>query len=102
MKLAADFVVEAVTDRRCEEMQHDLMLRFAIERALITIGEALNQLHHSAPQIAEQIGDWKKVIGFRHILVHGYKFLDENIVWDIATVDVPVLIQQLTQLLSDD
>ena len=102
MKLAAEFVVSAVANRQREDIHENLMLRFAIERELITVGEALNQLHQIAPEVAEHIHDWKKVIDFRNILVHGYKVLDEDIIWDISKTDVPRLIEKLTELINYD
>ncbi len=47
MKIAAEFVVNTLANRQREEFEQDLILRFAIERELITVGEALNQLHPS-------------------------------------------------------
>jgi len=100
MRAAAEFVVSALADRHREELDQDLMLRFAVERELITVGEALNQLHRSTPELAEQIERWRDVVGFRNILVHGYDILDMNLVWDIAKNDIPRLIAKIDTLLE--
>ncbi len=100
MKLAAEFVVNTLANRQREEFEQDLILRFAIERELITVGEALNQLHQIAPEIAEQIDRWKDIIGFRNILVHGYDILNTNLVWDIAQKDIPELLAKIETLLQ--
>lgn len=36
-----------------------------------------------APQIAEQISEYRNIIGFRHVLVHGYSNLDPATVWNV-------------------
>ena len=38
---------------------------------------------------------------FRNILVHAYDLVDHTIVWDIATVKVPILRQEVFDILAD-
>ncbi len=102
MKLAAEFVVSTLANRQREEFEQDLILRFAIERELITVGEALNQLHRVAPEIAQQVDRWEDIIGFRNILVHGYDILNTDLIWDIAKKDIPGLLAKIQFLLEAD
>jgi len=97
----AKFVSEALEKRVREDLDCDQLLRFAVERELITIGEALSQLHRVAPEIAEQINDWKDIIGFRHVLVHGYDILDMDVMWDVIQDDLPKLIEKVESLLAE-
>jgi uncharacterized protein with HEPN domain len=62
----------------------DVKTRAAVERKLLNIGEALNQAHHLNDQIQTKITDFRKIIGFRNILVHGYFGVDDALVWDIV------------------
>ena len=48
------------------------MARSAVERQFEIIGEALGQLARLDPAMAERITDFRRVIAFRNILVHGY------------------------------
>ena len=42
--------------------------------------------------------EWTKIIALRNILVHDYYVIDENIVWNIITVDLPKLKNQIISL----
>jgi len=41
-------------------------------------------------------------VGFRNILVHGYTSIDNSLVWQLATSKVPLLLSEITDLLSDN
>jgi uncharacterized protein with HEPN domain len=97
----AEFVTELLASRSVTALDTERVLRSAVERELMVLGEALYQLHRLAPNIAEQIDRWDDIIGFRHILVHGYAVIDMQIVWDIVTDDLPVLIRQVRSMLAE-
>jgi len=97
----AEFVVGALEDRVREDLDQDQLFRFAVERELITVGEALNQLHRVAPEIAERVDHWVDIIGFRNILVHGYDILELDVIWDVSKGDLPDLILTLRKLLAE-
>ena len=98
----AEFVSQLVADRSVADLTSDRFLRSAVERELMVLGEALYQLHRIDPQMAERINRWDDIIGFRHVLVHGYDVIDMQIVWDVVTYDLPPLIQQIKPLLSEE
>ena len=97
----AQFVSHLLVDKTVTDLESDRLLRSAVERELMVLGEALCQLHRIAPERAEQITRWDDIIGFRHILVHGYDVLDMQIVWDATKQDLPQLIHQLELMLSE-
>jgi uncharacterized protein with HEPN domain len=76
------------------------MLRAAVERQFILIGEALSRLEKLDPPLAAQIADFRKIIGFRNVLVHGYEAIDDQIVWSTIQQHLPVLRQQVESLLT--
>jgi|GEM_PF-566409 len=65
--------------------QSDDMLRSAVERKFEIIGEALNRLRDADEEVLEQIADFRKIIGFRNILAHGYDAVSDEIVWEICS-----------------
>ena len=69
----------------------DERTRLAVERLLITIGEAVNRLSASDSAMAEQLGNVSRIVAFRNILVHGYFNLDHEIVWDTIMAHLPAL-----------
>ena len=70
-----------------------------IVRHLQIVGEVARALPESVRARAPEV-PWAKIIGMRHILVHDYFGIDTDIVWDVVERDLPVLKQQLEDLLA--
>jgi uncharacterized protein with HEPN domain len=56
----------------------DEQLRWSVERGFEIIGEALTQLRKMDSATAESITDWRAIIGFRNVLIHGYAAIDHR------------------------
>jgi uncharacterized protein with HEPN domain len=74
------------------------MLRAAVERQFEIIGEALNQLSRVDGALAGRISDYRRIIAFRNILIHGYAEIDDQLVWDIVETQMPVLKRDIAKL----
>ncbi len=74
-----------ITDLDLNKYLEDLKTRAAVERKLLNIGEALNQANQIDNEIEKKISDFRKIIGFRNILVHGYFGVDDALVWDVVS-----------------
>jgi uncharacterized protein with HEPN domain len=79
----------------------DPLLRSAVERQFEIIGEALRCLAKEDPATASRIADYRQVVAFRNILIHGYAQVDDGIVWDILTSKLPPLIKDVESLLQE-
>jgi uncharacterized protein with HEPN domain len=79
----------------------DEMLRSAVERQFEIIGEALNQLSHKNTELTSHITDYKRIIGFRNILIHGYAQVDNRLVWSVVEDKLPTLLDEVIQLLEN-
>lgn len=88
-------VREAVRGRTLEDYRRDWQLRSIVERQFPVIGEALRRAAAIDREIERMIGEFRSIIDFRNIVVHGYDVLKEEVVWDIAHDRVPVLLAQL-------
>jgi len=44
----------------------------AVERKFAIIGEALNRLHQTHPEIAARIPSLREIVSFRNLVIHGY------------------------------
>ena len=84
-----------------EDLQADRGFRSAVERELQIIGEACFALERVAPGVAGGIGEYKRIIRLRHILVHGYDVVDPDIIWEIVTNKIPALMQGLEALTNE-
>jgi uncharacterized protein with HEPN domain len=87
-----------VADRSREEFDHDDVLQYAILHAIALIGEAATRL---SPEFRQTHGEipWRDIIGTRNRIIHGYDQVNLDIVWDIATTKVSLLLEQLEPLL---
>ena len=91
----------AFTDSKTfKDYQQDRLLQSGVERQFEIIGEALNRLVKTAPDAANQISHYKRIISFRNILIHGYDLVEDTVVWDVVAKDLPLLYNQVTKLLG--
>ena len=77
------------------------MLRSAVEREFIVIGEAINKLATFDEASATKITGYERIIAFRNVLVHGYATVDDRLVWAILVSNIPTLAHQVNGLLND-
>ena len=68
-------------------------------RNLQLIGEAAMRIPSRVQEAHEEI-PWRKIIGTRNQVVHGYLGIDDDVVWDIIQTDVPNLLPKLRSLLD--
>lgn len=71
------------------DYQANNLLKDAIERNLITIGEAVNNLLKVEPSI--QIINARKIVDTRNRLTHGYDDIDDLQIWAIIINHLPKL-----------
>jgi uncharacterized protein with HEPN domain len=98
---AAEAIRSFVAGRSRNQYGADLLLRSAVERQLEILGEAVRRLDALAPEIAARISDHRRIIGLRNIIAHGYDGLDDDIVWQVVSEKVPVLLQEARTLLAE-
>jgi uncharacterized protein with HEPN domain len=89
---------EFVSGRTWDEFLSDLLFRRAVERSVSLVGEAAKKVSTEFEEAHPEI-PWNRIIVQRHRIVHEYDLIDESIIWSVATVHVPVLIEQLERLL---
>ncbi len=76
------------------------MIRSAVEREFITIGEALKVLSVHEPQLIAAIPEGRQIIGFRNLLTHEYLNVRNHVLWGPIQVNLPVLVEHCRQLLE--
>jgi uncharacterized protein with HEPN domain len=99
---ACQAIEEFVRNKSHDEYASDRMLRSAVERQFIVVGEALLQALRLAPEIARSISDSRRIINFRNVLVHGYALVENETVWGVITESLPVLRRQVEALLGEE
>ena len=76
------------------------LIRSAVEREFIIIGEALKLISQRDPKLFAAIPEGRQIIDFRNLLTHEYLNVSVQVVWGAIQTDLPVLIDHCTQLLS--
>lgn len=99
---ACQLIHEFVDGQTFAGYQANPMVKSAVERQFITVGEALNQAVKRAPELSQNISDVRKVIDFRNVLTHGYTSISDAVVWDIIQTSLPRLKSEVDQLLGTD
>jgi len=81
------------------DLDTDRLLQLALTRLVEIVGEAASRVpvdvqgrHTALP--------WREAIGARNRLIHGYDFVDLDILWEIVASDLPALIPQIEQVLK--
>ena len=76
------------------------LIRAAVERKFIIIGEALSHIEKRDSSPDSKISEIQQIIGFRHRLVHGYRLIDARRVYSTAIESLPALKLSVTGLLN--
>lgn len=96
---AIDNIFEFTNDVSFDDYKSNKILRFAVIKNLEIIGEAAYLLTKSFKEEHSEI-EWSNIIGMRHVLVHGYYQIKDEIVWATIQTELQPLKNQI-ELLRD-
>ena len=82
------------------EFLEDETLKRAVVRSLEIIGEAPKKIPADFKFQYSTI-EWKSMAGMRDRLIHDYVGVDYSIVWDAMKNKIPILIEQISDVLLD-
>lgn len=94
-------VERLVAGMSLEQYMTDQPRQMAVERGLEVIGEAANRTSAATRAAYEHI-PWRAIIGQRNVLAHEYGTILQEMIWDTASRDTPVLIRQLLEIVPDN
>lgn len=82
------------------EFAQDQKTIAAVMYAIAIMGEATKRL---SDEFREKHSDlpWREVAGLRDRLVHDYKNIDLDILWDVISIEIPALLVSLNPLLPE-
>lgn len=95
---AAREAIQFAKGRSRSDLETDRMLNLSLVRLLEIIGEAARAISPSYCDSHPEIV-WKKMVGMRDRLTHGYFDVNLDIVWETVTKDLPALVIELEKLL---
>ena len=100
IKRACNEIKEFTRDVSFEEYSRNSLVKAAVERKFLVIGEAMKRLQREHPDILNKITDHDKIIGFRNVLVHGYDIIDDTTVWSSIKDSLPTLQREVEDILG--
>ena len=83
-----------------EQFADDSKTQDAIIRNIEIIGEASKHLSDTIKSRHNHI-PWKEIAGTRDRLIHGYFGVNIDIIWEIATIDIPKLKAQTEKIKNE-
>lgn len=95
---ATERIAAFTQGKRLQDYKADALLRSGVERQFEIVGEALNRLKKVDPEIVAQITDYRRIIGFRNVLAHGYDVVSDDTTWDIVQNKLATLRQEIAAL----
>lgn len=95
---AGEKIIRYVQGQSLETYLKDDLVRDAVERNLEIIGEAVRRISEALKQ-AHPAVPWKKIVGLRNILTHDYDAVNDNEIWEVATIHIPELVRRLKPLI---
>ncbi len=96
-----DFILNFVKGSDLQTYKTSDLIKSAVERRFIIIGEALSRLKQLDLNLLGSIPDAARIIAFRNVLVHGYESISDELVWEIIEDHVPVLRAKCDELLTN-
>ncbi|MFC1529060.1 DUF86 domain-containing protein [Candidatus Latescibacterota bacterium] len=89
-----------IKSRNKNDIFSDTIFAKAVLYSLLIIGEAASGISDEFREKHKNI-DWRRIVGMRNRLVHGYFDINLDIVWDTVNIHIPELIQHLENIIEE-
>ena len=99
---AARDILHMVDGKHLDDFLKDPMLQSAVERKFIVIGEALFQLKNYFPNLLTKIPESRALIAFRHVLVHGYNQVEDELTWGVIDTRLRGALEAAEKMIEDE
>jgi len=95
---AAHKALHFTANQSREDLNNNEMLAISLVHLLEIVGEAANGVSDNFRKQYPHI-PWRKMIGLRNRLIHGYFDINLDIVWDTVLKDLPPLVADLEKII---
>jgi uncharacterized protein with HEPN domain len=65
--------------------------KYAVERILEIIGEAVNRISEQTLAKSNQSIPWRDIVDFRNLVTHEYFRVDYTMIYKLATEEIPII-----------
>jgi uncharacterized protein with HEPN domain len=97
----AKAAVSLLGDSEAEQVVPDMRTVYAVSHAVLIVGEAAGRVSPTTQADLPSV-PWRKIIGMRHRLVHGYRMRSVPILMETVREHLPPLIAALEHHLGDE
>ena len=101
VQMAAEALLRFVSGSTLSDYQQSELMRAGVNWEFAVIGEAISQLAKTDPETAERISDFRRIISFRNVLIHGYGEVNDDAVWLRIEEHLPTLVREVEELLAE-
>ena len=101
IKDAIKSILEYTKDANKESFNSNELIQDAVIRRIEIIGEAAKNVSN---EFIDKYSDipWKKIVGMRDKLIHGYFNVDVGRVWNVIIDEIPVLKEQIEEIIEKE
>lgn len=97
---ATEAALKFVAGRQRADLDTDQMLVFALVRAIEVVGEAAGRVSEPTRAAAIEV-PWSLIVSMRNRLIYAYFDVDNDVVWNTATDELPPLLPTLRALVRE-
>ncbi len=97
IKEAIALILEFTEGMDFENFARNKLVQSAVTRQFEIIGEATTNISEETKNSFPEI-EWRKIKGFRNLLIHEYFKVDAAELWEAITQDIPLLDHQIKDL----
>jgi uncharacterized protein with HEPN domain len=98
--MAIDTIFQYVEGRGMEEFLADKRSYHAVIYNIMIIGEAANMLTFEFRDSHSDL-KWRQITNMRNFLTHGYHNVEEDLVWEAISVDLPLIREKIVKYLEE-
>ncbi len=83
------------------DLDSDRLLQLALTHLVEIVGEAAGRVPTELQARHAQL-PWREAVSARNRLIHGYDFVDLDILWEIVASDLPQLIPLIERVIASE
>jgi uncharacterized protein with HEPN domain len=83
-----------------DDLRENAMLRNAVLHSLTILGEVAGRVAESSEAEIPDL-PWRRMKNLRNVIVHDYEGVNLSIIWEIVTVELPVVVAVLNPLFPE-